>query len=331
MHDIYESRFVAVRKPAWHQLGVVFDEPIPPSEAVKRADLDLVPEVVPLLAATPDGKQVPTGFVAVGRWEEDRFVPYGQPAREFQLVRLDEVLPVLDEVASRYPLSAAGTLARGGEVFFTLDAGRSEIAGEEYDEYLVYRHSYTPGVANTIMYTPVRTVCRNTLIAGEAEATIRLSTPHVGRATERTKASVVVAEAAHKASRIKQRLKRLAEIQLSQEQTIKVLEQVYAPYAPSDRLPSGVADLVDDDTLRLVTSSNERQRNYADRLIETTMAAYERFNDEFPAHAGTAYALYQAVVEAADWRKGRASAVESAVVGARAAEKARAWTILASL
>lgn len=326
-HDIYEGRFVAVREPAWHRLGVVFDEPVKPSRAVEVAGLDLGAEVAPLVARVGD-QLVETDLVTVGRRGDDGWVSYGV-AKAFTVVQLCDLLTDLDAI--EYPLSAAGTLARGGEVFFTFDAGESEVAGEQYHEYVVFRHSYTPGVAQQVMWTPVRTVCRNTLIAGEAAAKRAISVAHDDRVRERTKAALVVAQAVARGKSIKAKLERLARTQVTAEQVGDILRRVYAPYVPHKFDVSDVQDTVDESTLRVLVRPNDAAQRYADRLCETAIAAYERFNDEYPSLAGTAYAVLQAVVESADWRKGRDSAAESALVGARAAEKARAWQLLTAL
>lgn len=330
-HDIYEQRFVAVREPAWHRLGVVFDKPVLPSRAVEVAGLDLGAEVVPLVVRVGD-RLVDTDLVSVGRRTDDQgWVSYGV-AKEFTVVQLRDLLPSLDAI--QYPLSAAGTLAKGGEVFFTFDAGATDVAGEEYHEYVVFRHSYTPGVAQQVMWTPVRTVCRNTLITGESAAKCRIAIAHDSKACDRTKAALAVTQAVTHGKTVKARLERLAKVQVSAEQVADILRQVYAPYVPNPGvldMVSDVQDTVDEATLRVLVRPAEAARRYSDRLCETAIAAYERFNDEYPNLAGTAYAVLQAVTESADWRHGRESVAESALVGVRANEKARAWRLLSAL
>lgn len=330
-HDIYEERFVAVRTPAWHALGTVFDRPVAPSEAVEVAGLDVGAEVLPLVVQRPDGTTADTGLVAVGRWEGDDLVVYGT-AKEFELLTIQDVLPRLDEIAGKFPLSAAGTLAKGGEVFFTFSAGESEIAGEQYQDYLVYRHSYTPGIANMIMWTPVRVVCRNTVIAGERDATFKISVAHTSNVREVVDAGLVVAQAVRMADIVRSRLEQLAKKQMSRARVAEVLKEVYAPYAPSarSRIPAEVADLVDRKAYERIVRPQDDERRYVEKLTETALAAYDRLCDEAPHVAGTAYAVYHAVVETADFRKGRGS-MEAAVVGWRAQEKARAWKILMTL
>jgi len=327
-HEIYENRFVAVREPAWHRLGKVFESPIPPSQAVTEGDLDVVPVVEPLYLQGPNGP-IDSGLIVTGRWEDGQFVVYGSPAKQFEVVELSKVLPELDRLAETFPLSSAGTLRKGSEIFFTFGVpDTTEIAGEAYKEYYVYRHSYAPGTANLVMYTPVRVVCNNTLITGERDASFKLSVGHTGRTEERTTAAIVIARAVRQADAIKSRLEALAKRQISRDTAVDILKKVYAPYAPAP-VPASVSDLVSEDMVNLF--NNPARAAYADRLVETTLAAYDRFNDEHPTVAGTAYALYQAAVEAADWRRGRASMVESAVVGARADEKVRAWNLISSL
>ncbi len=328
--EIYEQRFVAVRVPAWHRLGTVFEEPVSPSQAVASGNLDVPANIFPLRAVMPDGRLLDVDLSIVGHVVGDRVEVLGT-ARRFEIMPLTEILPQLDELAAQYPLSATGTLNRGGRVFFTFAAGESEIVGEQYLEYLVYAHSYTPGVANLIMWTPVRVVCQNTLLTGEAAATLKLAAKHTRGVIERTSASLAVADALKRADTIKAHLEMLARIQMSRAGVENVLRQVYGPYAPRAIDLSPIEDLVDERTLSLVSAPAEQQVRYVNNLVSTAMLSYDRLCDEFPRIAGTAYAVYQAVVESADYRRGRSSSAESSVVGARADEKARAWKILVSL
>jgi hypothetical protein len=181
------------------------------------------------------------------------------------------------------------------------------------------------------MWTPVRVVCRNTLVTGEDSSTVRLSTFHVAGVVRRTSAALQVATALQRAQNVKHRLEALARVHIRNDDVVDVFERVYGQYRPRSVDLGSVRDLVSDEAFELVARPREGQNAYVDRLIETTRAAYDRFCDEFPAFSGTAYALYQAVVESADHRKGRRSAVESAVVGDRAGEKVRAWQVLTGM
>lgn len=331
-HDIYDNKFVAIRQPAWHRLGVTFPEPILPSQAVREAQLDAGAEVAPLYVMRPSGKLIDTKLISIGRLENDDWVSYGVGS-QFTILPLSNVLPTLDNIATDVPLDAAGTLRKGGEIFFTFKYVDSEICGEEYNEYLVYRHSYTPGVAQMIMWTPVRVVCQNTLVFGAAEATSKLNVAHDKNVEKITNLGLkVFGRLLKQSEKIKTKLEALAKHTLSKEDTENVLNKVYSVYTKNQKIDlSTIGDLIPNDEIEPLEARIAASQRYTDSLKQLTRFTYEKLNDETPRLANTAYNLYQAVVEVADFRVGRRTAVESAVVGSRAAEKTRAWETLTAL
>jgi hypothetical protein len=332
-HDIWGDRFAAVRVPAWHGIGRVYDEVVVPSFAAEDNGLLYAVSKYPLVAQTPDGP-VDTGMVVVGRVDADQgLVNYGV-ASKFDLVMLSDVLPNLDELASRYPLSAAGALRQGAECFFTFQVAKgSVVVNEEYDEFLTVVHSYTPGTAHRFIYSPVRVVCQNTLITSEGSATNKVTVHHTARSADRLNAAYIVSDAMARAAVVKANLTRLSQTKISDEVAQKVVEGTYARYRPTQKVDPLVADLVADETMSLLFRKNTGQQRYFENLIQCATQAYATYNEEYPETAGTAYGLYQSIVEVADYRKGRneMGTMESAVVGARAAEKRAAWDLLMSV
>jgi len=234
------------------------------------------------------------------------------------VVMLQDVLPNLDDLATKYPLSAAGALRNGAEAFFTFGVSLStEIAGEEYQEFLTVVHSYTPGVAHRFIYSPVRVVCQNTLSMSDGMATSKLSVSHNQRSKDRLDAGYLVSEAIAKVGTIKRNLEALSRVTVEDQA----------------RMEPMVADLISDETMSTLFSKRESQENYYNNLCRMTRDSYATLNEEYPNTAGTAYNLYQAVVEVADWRRGKSTVgnAESAVVGTRAAEKRTAWNLLTAM
>jgi hypothetical protein len=255
-------------------------------------------------------------------------------AGKFDVVMLADVLPNLDTLAGKYPLSAAGALRKGAEAFFTFTVSENaEIVGEQYREYLTVVHSYTPGVAHRFIYSPVRVVCQNTLVASETAASSRIRVNHTAKSAERLDAAYIVGDAMAQAAVIKKRLTEMSHTQISEETAKAVIEDTYARYRPSDRVDSLVADLVSDDVMTTLLPKNEGQQRYYQNLVNFATQAYAIYNDQYPKTAGTAYALYQSIVEVADFRKGKSArgSLESALIGPKAAEKKAAWEMLARI
>jgi hypothetical protein len=331
-HEIWEDRFVAVRTPAWHGIGQVYEDAVLPSKAAADADLLYAVSAYPLMATTPAGP-VATGLSMVGRVEMGELVNFGIAAG-FDLVMLADVMPNLDELSAQYPLSAAGALRKGAEAFFTFQVALgTEIVGEEYNEYLTVVHSYTPGQAHRFIYSPVRVVCQNTLVASDMAATSRVKVAHTKGSLERLNAGYIVSDAMAKAAVIRQNLAKLSKLALTDAQVTDVVAKTYKRYKPSAQLDPTLLDLIGEDVLATLQPQNKGQENYYNNLCGLTMDTYARFNDEFPKLAATGYALYQAVVEVADHRKGRSivGSAESALVGPKAAEKSAAYKELMAM
>lgn len=331
-HMIWEDKFVSVREPAWHRLGTHFTDPISPTMAAEVAGLLYDVEIFPLTIETPNGP-LDTGLQMVGRIVGDELTNFGV-ASNFDNVMLVDVLPMLDDLATRYPLSAAGALRQGASVFMTFEvAAETEIAGEAYREYLTVEHSYTPGKAHNFIYSPVRVVCNNTLLAAEGSATGKIAVAHTAKSKARLDAGYIVSDAMAKASSIKKNLELLAQTGIAQNIADGVIEETYKRYKPTNKVDPLVYDLVGSDVMTTLAPENKGQLSYYNNLVDLTKTAYAKFNDEFPAKAGTAYAVLQAVTEVADWRKGKSEvgSLESAMVGAKAGEKKMAWQLLMEL
>lgn len=332
-HEIWQEKFVAVRRPAWHQLGQLAQDDLTATQAATEVDLLYTVSKYPLMAQTPAGP-VSTGLTMVGRQEDDgTMVNYGVAA-EFDLVMLEDVLPNLDELTTRYPLSAAGALKKGAAAFFTFTVSESsEVAGEEYQEYLTVVHSYAPGVAHKFIYSPVRVVCMNTLVAADDSATGRVAVSHNKKSAERLDAAYLVSTAMAQASVIKKNLEVLAATTVSEEQVTKVLEASYKMYRPTAKLDAMVEDLVGEDTMMTLMPKRESQERYYQSMMSLGNMAFERFNEEQPKLANTAYALLQSVIEVSDFRRGRdtVGTAEASLIGTKAQEKKAAYKAVMSL
>ncbi len=313
-HEIWESRFVSSREPAWHRVGLHFAEPIPPSEAASLAGFREPQESELFLE---DGTPV-RDYKAITMDQE----VFGIVSSSWRIFRLDDILPALDEIHEKYPLSAAGQI-RGGRIVFFAFEQRDEILGEEYLRYLVVLHSYQPGLAWKVMYTPTRVVCHNTLVAAQGDREWEYRVWHnAPRGTEM--AVAVMAKYRAIQQLVDAKLEAFARIGDFDSQLDVLFEHVY-PYPP---VPSQeeVERYGKEEVERRYQSAYERAKS----LRSMARDSYDHFNWESPSLANTAYAALQAVTEVADWR-GNLKSKDSPVLGPRSMEKVRAWKYLSSL
>jgi hypothetical protein len=71
----------------------------------------------------------------------------------------------------------------------------------------------------------------------------------------------------------------------------------------------------------------DKSRERIQVLRNAAWERYEVFNDSFPKVAGTPWAIWQAIVETEDYRKGKVGQSDKAILyGNRAEAKARSFT-----
>ena len=221
---------------------------------------------------------------------------------------LDDTIVVLDEIAEKYPLTSAGTLGDGSKIFFCFHISENEILNDKYEEYLVYLHSYKPGVANTVLYTPVRVVCQNTLVAALNSSTMKISVSHDKKVNVKTRASLLIAQAMKQADIIKKRLEQFSKIPLSPEIIDNVLSKTYDVYLP--KLPKKAVEAAQDilpGEYYEAFRDDINQFKYVSNLKELAISLMEQ--NFVPPY--NAYHLYQTIVECADHRNFQFSQGES--------------------
>jgi phage/plasmid-like protein (TIGR03299 family) len=326
-HAIFGERFLGVREPAWHRVGTVIDEPVKPSDAIRMIGLDYDVEKVDLFL--PDG--MASGYSAIIRAatvDSPDPVVFGI-AQSYELVHVTEIVEQLDEFP--WPITSAGALRNGAEVFICYDLGDREMLGEEYKMTLAVAHPYAPGTAWRAMLTPVRVVCQNTLVFGESVAVANFAIKHAPGARQRIDNALVLAKAAAMEDRARAQLARLAEITVSADDVKDVATKIW----PLPRQPMFEQSLrTDSKELDRAKRAHESRKGHLERLQVGLIETYNRFCDEHTKFAGTGYALYQAAAEWADWRETRSAenaAAESSLIGPRSNEKRKALAAINKL
>lgn len=164
--------FVSAREDAWHKLGTVLDDTFDAETALRVAHLDNWNVRKAPLAAIVNGEvePVPNRYAIV---RDNPFLPgevdvlganMADTYRVFQNEELTELLDTLvDESGSSY--ETAGSLDNGKRVFVTMRMpGHVSIGGvDRVENYLAAMTSHDGSLATTLMVTPVRIVCQNTM------------------------------------------------------------------------------------------------------------------------------------------------------------------------
>jgi len=342
--NLFGERFLGKREAAWHNLGTVFTDDIDASEAFERAGLTYKISTEPLKVSvdTIFGTQlieVPNkaAIVREPTHDDPDFKVFGVVGSDYEFLQLTDIAELLNPLTETWPVETVGALGDGEKIFVSLDAGEDTIAGEDYKNYFLLNETITGKSAMKFVFTPVRVVCQNTLNLGLAQATVSANVKHGrGFSDFTTWLLTLVNELQASMTTSRQALEHFAKVALTAEDVRDVLMAVY-PYPKRPAKLELMHDLEDSETEAAVALYNEASRanevwgyyvDRADTFRNAAIMLYNKFNDEYPDNGGTAYALFQAVCESADWRAGRGEIDASAVFGARSLEKRRAWNAL---
>ena len=338
--NLFGNRLEMRRDAAWHKLGTVFpgDEKVSALEAMERADIlfgiDKFPQVIKL----DDGSEIETGAYAVVReptHDDPEHRVLATVGRDWTALQARELGEMLNPISTKFPVETVGAIGVGEKIFITLDAGGAKIAGEDHDLFwLVSDHRDGLGALN-IAFTPVRVVCQNTLISGLNNSKISVSLRHnrsikadasfyldIFSKMARTQESVVTA------------MNSLTKVTLEKSQVNQIVEASYPSASKPNRLR--LSDGVSSDDVpatvwtKILNDRKHHQEEYekrqarVDRIKENAFERIDVFNQEYSHFANTPWAVYNAIVETEDYRRGWDGSGTS-LFGQRAEAKARAF------
>ena len=178
--SIFGTRFAGRREPAWHGLGTVFEDPMSVSKAVKVAGMDYEVIKVPIVSQA-FGQTVDSGkeqLVRPPTKDDPTARHFGIVGPNYSVLKNGDLARMLDPLSERWPTETVGALGQGDTVFFTLDAGEGQVAGEDIKKYFLVTDAKNGGETLRIAYTPVRVVCQNTLIMGLSAASSQITLRH---------------------------------------------------------------------------------------------------------------------------------------------------------
>jgi phage/plasmid-like protein (TIGR03299 family) len=346
--NILGERFYGLRVPAWHNLGFVSEVEMTASEALQKIDADYRIEKCPLTTSINTlfgtiNMEIPDKVALVREPIDDEATPkvLGFASKDYEIVQNVDFARALDKLADKWPVETVGVLGQGETIFFVLNAGESvEVAGEEIKQYFLVTDTVDGKTSQKFAFTPIRTVCQNTLHAALSASTVQAGLSHRKGFTMDFEFRVDLVDKLLKARNTTLDLfERMADSILSVTEIDEIIERVYPYPAKPKRLQSSAAlfnteftdtleqDLVDAlmDKVEASQYSYEFYIRRADKMRDAVKEIFGKFNDEQPKLANTGWALYNSIVEFADFREGKDTADFSAVFGTRAKEKIKAF------
>lgn len=287
MSHEFESGFFGGRQPAWHGLGTVIDaDVVTAAEAITLAGLDWRVEKVPVYQAGDDGPEVIPGRYGVRRDTDGRIL--GIVGGYWQPVQNRDAFAFCDEIVvgggAKY--HTAGSLYGGEKVWALarLDRG-SRIGGldsERIDNYLLLSNSHDGGGALVAAVTPVRVVCANTLTMALNGAARTAKLRHTTNIADRLhEAKRILGVANDHLDAFEAEAERMIATRVSDLDVRRFLDGLVP--LPLDKDPD-----------------KDRTARNAQEARDAIVALF-RNADNLGNVRGTAWGLYNAAVEWADW------------------------------
>jgi len=338
--SLFGERFIGRREPAWHRLGEVFpaDEKMTATQAMERADIMFGIDKHPQVVKMADGTELATDSFAVVR---EPTVDDPEPrvlatvGKEWTAIQARDLGEMLDPISKRFPVETAGAIGQGEKIFITLDAGASSIAGEDHKLFwLVTDHRDGTG-ALSIAFTPVRVVCQNTLITGLRSSKVSVNLKHNKSIAVDTSFYLdIFNQMARTQETVVEAMNSLTKVTLKKEQVADIMSAAYPTASKPNRLklsdgisaddvPAKVWVRIFNDRKDQIEEFEKRQARVT-RIRDNAQERVDIFNQEFTSLANTPWAVYNAIVETEDYRRGWDGS-GTALFGQRAEAKARAF------
>jgi phage/plasmid-like protein (TIGR03299 family) len=305
----------------WHGLGQKVLEEVTRKEFLELAGCDFTVSKRKLFAAGPDGTPLTrhvSGHSALVR-DDNGFV-LDVVSDRYKVIQSEQFFQAADEFLEDKSVSieTAGVLKKGQHVWLLCKLGESfTVAGgrDQSDAYLLLSNTFKAGVASTILLTPVRVVCNNTVTLALAdEKGRRASFAHWDHFdAEKAKEIVGIGKAGFKA--FAEKAEFLTAKRAKNEDFVSYIKRVYALREPAPFIPKDAADGI-----------RQSNQNTIDRLKDICL---RQPGADIPGVTGTWWNAYNSITFDTDHIIGRGTdgRLASAWYGQGAVRKQRALTL----
>lgn len=348
-HNIFGTRFLSTREPAWHGIGQSWTGPKTAEEAVDESG---VAEIV-------------IGTRRMGWWNEraqefepidDRVVIVRQPTSDDpQTVRLGEastdytvlqntdIARALDAsgLTRQWPVETCGALGKGETLFVCLDMGRDTVAGEDHNRYALIWDKRDGKSSLQLVTTYTRVVCQNTLqiALNSKDSEVKINLTHGAMLASDFRFSLdVMDQVEAQSAGVKDALERLHALDVRREDLADVWQATYPVPAKGTLVKQ--YERVDDPTkfdpgmLDRLTKLKDRweyEKAQREVLRDAAASRYDVLCQDYPHLANTGLGVFNAVAEIADHTRKSRDGGAAAVLGFRADEKLRCYKHLLTL
>lgn len=327
------------RPAAQNVMGLVAVRDQDPFEALAQARCDFSIEKEPL-GRMCGSRFIPTpgqyALVRRDRGDADHGEVLGTVGTQYTAIGPRQVVQAFQGL--EYPLTHLGMYQ--GDFIMTYEVNQLDVAGDPVMTTLIVRAPQDGGGAVSVLFSPVRLFCANQLILAAKMASFSMNIAHVGDVDLSLSLARYVMGRVEAAKRETYEVfDRMARRRLVEEEIDQIIEAAW----PYPALPEHVRVFNEIQALGAEEDQEEYQqlearayrslgrweetRRHMDRFREGARQMLARTNEEVPALADTAWAVWAGGVAAtAAWRNGRDHSVDYSILfGDRAGEVRRAF------
>lgn len=304
MHDLEEfangHSFLALRTPGWHGLGTVVQEAVQIDDALRLANMEyeFTLEPVTTTALTNTGVtnlEIPGKRAVIRHRVQDNDVrALGVVGERFVVHTPRQMWSFIDGiVAGGAEIETLGSLGRGERAFITLRLPSTVQVGgtDRTDLYLICTTAFDGSQATRADLSAVRVVCANTWRAAQSASEAKISIRHTSALEGRVDIARRVLDVQVEYSQMLNELgNRLLTTPLRTEDAAQVISTLF-PFPEGVDPAKTRYDLLSTGQKRSVTRTQEQRAQVMNLYTSSPVRAEEN----------TAWGLYNAVTEWADW------------------------------
>jgi phage/plasmid-like protein (TIGR03299 family) len=183
------NAFVSYAKPAWHNLGTTFSEPVTTEQALNQGGLNFDVLKLPNIHYLPNGTELisPDSFFTV-RTDVNKVLG-SKLGKDYTVMQNIEALNIVDEIlqSGTATIETCGAIDNGKKVFICLKVNKDIlVSGNDIvNQYVLIATSHDGSLSITAMQTNIRVVCNNTLTAALQNAQDKIKIRHTSNAANR--------------------------------------------------------------------------------------------------------------------------------------------------
>lgn len=239
--------FVSAIEPAWHRKGTILDHAFTAEEAMIFANMNYKVALAPLYAKFSDDKSLPEkerGMKVDGNfatYRTDNRDIFGVVGNIYRVVQNTEAFSFFDSIVGegKAIYETAGVLGKGETIFLTAKLPNNIVlpGNDVIDLYLLFTMGHDGKTPVSVMFTPTRVVCANTLAVALNNGKYKAVIKHTKSAIDKIKEAGKVMGLATKANdATKEILEIMTKVRVSDDKLTEYIKLVFLTEEERKRL-----------------------------------------------------------------------------------------------